>query len=424
MQKKHIFYRLLLWLWAAIPFSCSENPHQLTLNILDGDVPGMVKDTTLFAIADTSYQVRTKVNNQYSLRLILGQLNNFEARPILRFTSYLTLPDSAIVDSAKIQLSSAGIVSSGEPLPFIATIYPALSVWTSNVDSVWSDYQQNIDKGKPLAQLQIDPRDTLGINYIFTLNSDGIDLTKVWADTGTHPDDNYGVMVDFDQANFLQYFYAINSTRDPKLLLTYHLPSDTSVYRDTLNGTYDAFVYQGDFPKVDQRNYVSSLLVNHTLLKFDLLGFFNSQPKDISLLSANLQLPLDLENSLIDPHYSLANQVTLKLQSDFTDPAIVIDSTKNRFALATRWASDSSYIEISADDNRKKLSEILRLQLNEPDSSIGLVLSFIDSRDPSSTFSDELEFFSYLAYFKRTYPDADKHPRLKITYWVPASPRL
>ncbi len=424
MQNNHTFYRVFICLWIAALLGCSENPHQLAMNILDSEIPGIVKDTTLFAVADTSYYGLRKVNTQYSLRLILGHLNNFEARPILRFTSYLTLPDSAIVDSAKIQLSSAGIVSKGTPMPFTATIYPALSVWTSNVDSVWNDYQQNIDKSKPLAQLQIDPRDTTGIDYIFTFNSEGIELAKVWADTGTHPDNNYGVFVDFDQANFLQYFYAINTTRDPKLLLTYHLPSDTTVYRDTLNGTYDAFIYQGEFPRVDQRNYVASLLVNHTLLKFDLPGFFNSQSQNISLLSANLQLPLDLENSLIDPHYGLANQVALKLSSEFNDPALVVDSTKGRFALATRWASDSSYIEINADDNREKLAEILRQQLTEPDSSIGLVLSFIDSRDASSTFANELEFFSYIAYYKRTQADANKHPRLKITYWVPARPRL
>jgi hypothetical protein len=402
--------------------SCSENPHQLTVNILNSEIPGIIKDTTLFAVQDTSYQVRTKVNTQYSYRLLLGNSYNFEARPILRFTSYLTVPDSAMVDSAKIQLFAAGSISSETPTSFNSTLYPVLNIWTSNVDSVWSDYLQNIDRNKPLGQSQINPSDS--IDYIFTLNSDGIDLVKVWADTATDPNNNFGVLVDFEQADFLQYLYAINSGKDPQLIISYHLPSDTAVYGDTLNGTYDAFVYQGTIPKIADRNYVSTLLVNHTLLKFELAGFLASQPNELSLISANLQLPIDLENSLIDPYYGLGNQVILKLESSLDNSTLKIDSTVNRFALCTSWSNDSSYLEINADANRTKLAEMIRQQLSQPQDTNGFVISFIDSRNASTTFSDEIQFYSYLAYFKRTHLNPAYHPRLKLTYWIPASPRL
>jgi len=75
------------------------------------------------------------------------------------------------------------------------------------------------------------------------------------------------------------------------LIISYHLPGDTAVYGDTLNGTYDAYIYTGSIPKIEDRNYVSSLVVNHTLLKFDLAGFLASQPNEISLLSAELTAP-------------------------------------------------------------------------------------------------------------------------------------
>jgi hypothetical protein len=422
VQVRYSFLATISWLMAVILFSCSENPHQLTVNILNSETPGIIKDTTLFAVEDTSYQVRTKVNTQYSYRLLLGSAYNFEARPILRFTSYYTVPDSAMVDSAKIQLFAAGSISSGTPTSFSSTLYPVLNVWTSNIDSVWSDYLQNIDRNKPLGQSQIDPSDSS--NYIYTLNSDGIELVKVWADTATDPNDNFGVLVDFEQADFIQYLYAINTGIDPQLIISYHLPSDTAVYGDTLNGTYDAYIYQGTIPKIADRNYVSTLLVNHTLLKFELAGFLANQPNEFSLISANLQLPIDLNNSLIDPYYGLGNQATLKLESILDDPTFEADSTVNRFALITSWSSDSSYLEINADANRTKLAEMIRQQLSQPSDTNGFVISFINSRDASSTFSDEIEFYSYLAYFKRTQINAAYCPRLKLTYWIPASPRL
>jgi len=422
VQKRSFYFNIFIWLVTVVLISCSENPHQLTVNVLNSEIPGFVKDTTLLAVQDTSYQVKTKVNTQYSYRLLLGGAFGLEARPILRFTSYLTVPDSAIVDSAKIQLSAAGSVSPGTPTFIDATIYPIVNIWTTNVDSVWGDYLQNIDRNKPLGQLEINPSDTL--DYIFNLNSDGIEMVKVWADTATDPVDNYGVIIDFDQADFIQYLYAINSTKDPQLIISYHLPGDTAVYGDTLNGTYDAYVYEGSIPRIDERNYASSLIVNNTLLKFDLAGFLANQPSEISLISANLQIPVDMENSLVDPNYGLANQVTLKLITDINNPAVEVDSTKGLFAITTYWASDSSYIETSADASRKMLAEMIRQQLVQPADSNGFVISFIDSRETSSTIIDEIEFYSYLAYYKRTHPNPANHPRLKITYWIPASSRL
>lgn len=422
VQKTSTNLKIFFWLFALMVISCSENPHQLTVNVLNSEILGIVKDTTLLATEDTSYQVRTKVNTQFSYRLLLGRAFGLEARPILRFTSYLTVPDSAIVDIAKIKLSAAGSVSAGNPTSISATIYPALNSWTSNEDSVWGDYLLNIDRTKPLGQLQIDPSDTL--DYIFELNSDGVELVRVWADTATAPDENCGVLIDFDQADFIQYLYAINSTKDPQLIISYHLPGDTAVYGDTLNGTYDAYIYAGSIPKIEDRNYVSSLLVNHTLLKFDLAGFLASQPNEISLLSAELQLPIDLENSLIDPNYGLANQVTLKLITDIDNSEIEVDSTNGRFAIITSWAEDSSYVVTNPDANRKNLAEMIRQQLAQPADSNGFVISFIDSRETSRAVSDEIEFYSYLAYYKRTHPYAANQPLLKITYWIPASSRL
>jgi len=177
----------------------------------------------------------------------------------------------------------------------------------------WDDFEQNIDRNTLLSELQIEPDDTN--NYRFTFNDAGLDLVRTWADTSTTPDENFGIIIDFDQADFIQYFSAINSGGDPLMFIQYSLPEDTAVYRDTLLANYDAFIYEGDFSRQPERNYSSSLIEYHQILNFDLSGLLTVYNNEITVLSANLQVPVDLEHSLIDPLYSISNIVVLKRSS-------------------------------------------------------------------------------------------------------------
>ncbi|UCF64330.1 MAG: hypothetical protein JSW33_00450 [bacterium] len=414
------FFLLIISL--LIFFSCSEDPHQLILNVYDKEIPGVVKDTTLLVVSDTTRFHTSRVNTQFSLRLGFGSVDTLECRPIIRFTDYSTIPDSAQIDSAWIYLDGNNSISNGNVSPITARLHPILGSWKTNLDEVWNDYTQNIDRNTLLAELQISPDDTN--NYTFTLNDAGLELARTWADTATSPDENFGLIIDFDQANFIQYFSAINSGGDPVLFLQYSLPSDTAVYRDTLLANYDAFLYKGGFPRESDRNYSSSLIEYHTTLDFDFSSFLAAYNNEVTILSANLQLPVDLNHSLIDPLYDISNIVVLKLDTLNLD-SLVADSSTGLFARLNNWSDDSSYIEIGTNDNRTTLSTMIRQKLSTGKKTASYIISVIDdASNKSSRVSHEKEQFCYLSFFTYKDPDLLKRARLQIEYWVPAKPRI
>jgi len=415
---KYFLLIILLFLLS----SCSEDPHQLIVNVYNEEVPGVVKDTTLLVMSDTTYFKTSRVNTQFSLRIGLGSIDSLECRPIIRFTDYSTIPDSAQIDSAWIHLDGNNSLSKGNASPIAARLHPIGGLWTNNLDEVWNDYTQNIDRNTLLAELQISPDDTN--NYTFTLNDAGLDLVRTWADTATTPDENFGLIIDFDQADFIQYFSAINSGGDPVLLLQYSLPADTTVYWDTLLANYDAFIYEGGFPRQPNRNYASSLIEYHSLLNFDFSGFLASNNNEVTILSANLQLPVDLNYSLLDPLYDISNIVVLKLDTLKSD-SLVADSSTGLFARLNYWSDDSSYIEIGSNDNRTTLSTMIRQELSTGKTTAAYIISVIDdASNKSSRVSHEKEQFSYLSFFTYRDPDVLRRARLNIEYWVPAKPRI
>jgi hypothetical protein len=401
---------------------CSENPHQLIVNILEEQSPGTVKDTTLYALQDTSYFITSRVSNRSSLRLLLGSAYGIQARPIFRFTDFSSFPDSLQIDSVSLKLYAFKNISSDESTPFSATIYPidSSSVWSSNTDSVWNEYPNNIDMTKPLGETEISPSDTG--EFVFHLNDDGLDFVRLWADTATKIEDNAGMIIEFQQANFLQYFHAITPSStdlpDPELLL---FSGDTTY---TISANFDAFIYEGEIPRIENRDYVSSLIVYNSLYKFDLKNFIAHQPEGVNILSANIQIPIDRGNSLIDKDYGINNQIILNLKSEFGSASVEVDSTAGKFTVVNSWAEDSSYVEVNASSNRKILAALIKTIVNDTESPESFVLSFVNSTSSSVTAINAIDFYSYLAYYKRTEQDPGKRTRLIITYWVPAKPRL
>jgi hypothetical protein len=407
--------------------ACNEDPHQLIVNIYNEEIPGVVKDTTILVMQDTSHFQTSEVSTQFALRLGLGSVENLECRPIFRFTDYSPIPDSAQIDSAWVKLFANGSVNEGSSMPFTARMHPIYNAqydpWKGNLDSIWNDPDLSIDRGTTLSELQITPDDTN--DYLFTLNEDGLELVRTWADTATTPDENYGFILDFEIADYIQYLSAISSGGDPQLILRYSFPSDTTLYRDTLLANYDAYLFEGDFPRRPDRNYTSTLNVHNTALLFNMNDFLSQAGGEVTILSANLELPLDRGNSLIDPVYDISNLVILNLESDFEKKEIISDSTIGFYAILNSWAEDSSYVQLGANDNRRTLANMIRVQLINPEEPIGFMIHIIDNAaNRSSPINYEKEQFSYLAFYTGEETDLLKWARLKIEYWIPAKPRI
>ena len=417
----------LVLLTGIVIFQCSENPIDLNPDLVGSNILGTLKDTTLYAINDSSYQTESIISTQFSSRLILGSVAGFEARPIFRITNFAEVPDSATITDAQFRLVRAGISSIGIGTPISVSIYPVLNAWTTNLDEVWDDYQQNIDPSISYATFDIDPEDTTDI--LVELNAEGLDkvinwFNLYWTDPDSISPENTGFLLDFQNANFLQYFYAINSGYDPTMIVTYTIPNDTTITTDTLLFNFDAFIYSGEIPKISERNYVATLFPHSTLLQFDLKSFLDMLPRDVSLNSANLQLYIDRENSLINSELGISQTVTLKL-TKITETGVTVDSTLGSFIETNQWGSDSTYIEIKSGSSRKNLARVyIPPQLINIDSTSGLVISIIETLSTSQKITNERDYYSYLAFYTAKDPNVALRPKLIIKYWLPPQPRL
>lgn len=395
--------------------ACSDNPVALENNLDNPLVGKDVIDTTLYAIMDTTYMISSKLNNQFSKRLAIGIYKGFEARPILRFTK--NLPDGAIFTSARIQFKSDGFLSDGNPAAFTATAFPVQSVWISNLDSVWSDYTQNFDNTNPLGEIEINPSQS--DTFSLKLNAAGLEFLSVWADTN-RADENGGMILDFSQANYLQYLTSINvdvdptSVVEPMLIFDYHTASDPATQTDTTSATFDAYVYSVEIPVLPERDYVSSQVNYSTLLKFDLEGLLAKYPQGIDIVSANLQLPVDRQNSLFDAENPLEMSVQ-KLLSDIDSKSVKVDSSFQYVMNFSQWSADSSYMEIVSGDERQRFARfVIQSQLGGLLTSSGLVVDF----------NDKSTSYSYVAFYKRETVNKELAPRLVLTFRIAPSSRF
>lgn len=398
---------LLQMLWMG----CNDNPLELPNETYTPQNVGSVKDTTLFAVSDTTYLVQTHLSTDFSDRLLIGTVDNFQARPIMRFT---TLPDSALFQEIKIRFVSAGTLSVNPGQAFTATAYPVLNKWESNTDSVWTDYQQNFDASKPLGDVQISTAtsDTL---YLI-LNQNGIDEFNAWSSAISN-DANPGIILDFSAADFIKYFTSRNSSENPMLVFTYkNSPNDTTVIADSVIATFDAVVYQGAPTPVANRNYASSFAVYNSLYKFDLENFLSKFPGGVEIISANLQLWVDRGNTLLDPHFG-ADLRVFKLTSEIENSSVVIDSSTSRIIQFSQWSADSSFLEVNSGGERQRLArqiiqpQLIGLQDNKP---YGLAVGFLNNNT----------HYSYFAFYKRNAGSAARRPRLILKYQIPPETRF
>jgi hypothetical protein len=410
-----------------IIFQCSENPIDLNPDLVGTKILGTLKDTTLYAINDSSYQTESIVSTQLSTRLIIGSTDGFESRPAFRIWYFAQVPDSATILDAKLDLVRSGIFSKGMASPMTVSIHPVLNGWTTNTDEVWDNYQQNIDPSVSYATFDIDPEDTTDI--LVELNADGLDkvidwFNLYWADPDSISPENAGIMLDFQNADFLQYFYALNSGYNPTMIVNYTIPNDTTITTDTLLFNFDAFIYSGEIPKIAERNYVATLFPHSTLLQFDLKSFLDMLPRDVSLNSANLQLYIDRENSLINSELGISQTVTLKL-TKITETGVAVDSTLGKYIETNQWGSDSTYLEIKSGSSRKNLAIVfIQPQLINIDSTSGLVISIIEALSASQIITNQRDYYSYLAFYTTKDPNMALRPKLTIKYWLPPPPRL
>lgn len=410
---------ILLILMLAMLIGCSEDPVALEKNIYNPDIQGTLKSDTLYATKDTTYLVNTKVNTGFSSRLLVGQYRGLKARPVFRFTNFDSVPDSAQIQGAKVRLTIRGIAGPTTSPSFPVSAFPVQNKWENNLDSI------NYDHTTSLGDTLVTASPTDSLLYI-EMNNLGIEKVNFWSDTA-NPDENYGMILDFDpgMANFIRYFSSINSSDDPSLIVFYTLPDTSGTFSDTISATFDTYIYDGSlfFIPNSDLNYVSTLIAYNTLLQFDLEGFHQKYPEGTVINSANLQITVNRDSSLINPGFDVRNLEILKLTTQIDNQEVVADSTNGLFAGISQWIEDT--LETKREEDRRRLAQnFIQAQLRNLESPHGMIISFIDVVDPNTKISNEKDFYSYLGFYSSENPVKQVRPRLILTFWVPPRPRF
>ncbi|GAB4340734.1 MAG: hypothetical protein Kow0037_26770 [Calditrichia bacterium] len=413
MTKKFFLLLLLLALITTLLTNCSDKPLDLESDLIS-NTTAILKDTTLYPIADTTYALSKEIQTDFAERLFLGSFEGLTARPIFRFTD---IPDSVSFLSARLRMLTIGSARRGQPAGFTATIYPVLSVWESNLDSVWNDYAANVDYSKTLGQFEVKPSANDTIDIPFT--NEGVNLLTQWSANYDDTDQNPGFTIDFTAADFLQYYYSRNSSEFPRLVYTYQVPNDTTVYTDSSQATFDAYIFDFDYQPAPDRNTVTPLVMHNTLLKFDLEAFLQKFPDGVDIVSANLQLFVDHAQSHIDSVYKLNLEIR-PLESDITTNPPVIDSTSTRYALFSSWNSDSSAIQVPESEYRITLARsFIQSQLNDIRTNADSTANY---HGIAVRFRDQINQWSFFSFYKRQHPQYK--PRLILKYQEPVEPRF
>jgi hypothetical protein len=404
-----IFCAVMLW-------QCDENPQPVALTERVGEI---VVDT-LYAIDDTLYTINRRISTLNTSSIYLGSANGYTFRLIMRFSNFPDA-DSMKIDTAWIRFPGKGIYvdKNTTPVEFTASGYPIINEWSSDTVDVWDDYESNVDFSSSIGNLTVTTSQKDSIYFHF--NEFGLQRLNAWVDTVASGIPNNGFALDFTSANFAKEFQGRDAVAAAGPYLFFHYTfqkdttingSDTTVTRETtdsLLAIQDAYKFTGEFLPIAERLHITSLDTPWvTLLKFDLEVLKQRYPLGIIIENANLQLPVDWENTLLNENRG-ANLQLLPLASELSDSNVKINSSYLTSGLAvslTQFSDDSTYIETTEGTARQILArQYIQAQLNNPNFSEGF---YIEDRTPS-------EHLSTSSYFRHNYQNPQRRPRLILT---------
>lgn len=405
-MKNKVTFMIFLWFMiitgGMLLTNCEDNPNPIALKDRDSQI---VTDT-LYAIQDTTYALHKVITTLNSGRLLLGSQEDFNFRIILKF-SLLNKPDTLEIDNAWIRFITLE-ASGNMPTEFTATGYPAVNSWIADTSKVWEGYPNNVDFRQPLGEMLVttERSDTA----IFRFNNLGLQTLRAWADTSDSS--NNGMVIDYASANFVKEFLARSATENKGVFLfiadSVQTDSGKIAVVDSFLAITDAFLIDGQFYPPPQRDYTSTLKPWVTLLEFNLDTLKQIYQSGIVIISANLQLPVDWDNTLIHRDFG-PNLQLLPLTSALDDSSVAIDSTfigiQSVIVDLNHYSQDSTYVEITSGGERQEFAATyIQRKLNFPDVYKGLYIENKIQNQHLANFS----------FYKHNFADPKRRPRVII----------
>jgi hypothetical protein len=219
------------------------------------------------------------------------------------------------------------------------------------------------------------------------------------------------MVLDFTSANFVKEFQARNSpANEGVFLFVADSISQDSAAVDSFLAITDAFLVEGQFQPTPDRDHVTTLTPWATVLDFNLDTLKQIYPDGFIVISANLQLPVDWDNTFPHPDFGPNLQMFPLKTNPATPDTIAIDPAFIGNAALTvglnGFNEDSTYIEVREGQDRQKLSiyYIQNILNSNPGQYTGY---YIEHK-----FQDS--YLTNFSFFKRNYIDPGRRPRLII----------
>jgi hypothetical protein len=286
----YYFFTLIISL-----YGCSDDRPIQGFDLADPAERGEVINLTLSSIELEETFRDTTAATGASAILSLGLFDNREARILLK---YENIPDTLLIVGASIVLFTRNVI--GESMqPFTATIHQVTNDWEEF--SVTDETFQNSFDANVLGTASIFPTvgDTSAVDSLAAVEAVRIDfdnpqLVIDWVDS-TSMVDNYGVLINFSNSNFIKDFFSINNDANQPRLELYFLRNGSE--RDTTFtvASADAFLVRSLTEPSVGPLYVDNVFSRQSIVKFDL----SSIPRESTINKAILQLNVKRENSIL-----------------------------------------------------------------------------------------------------------------------------
>jgi len=392
-------------------FGCTENDGNVGKNINDPGFSGVVVDTLLYpAVTDTF--VKQQINSSQSSTMYIGQNGGFKAKFLVKFTYFTNLPDSFLLDSAFIRLTTADYFGD------TTAVYPDFAGSVHQLTEMLPEddwYESSVTWDSVVAY------DAVSL-YDFTI-SQSVDTDSVYfaIDTGilgqwikadtTSP--NMGLIFDYSgEAQFLKRFFSSENsdTTLKPLLKIYFTPYDstagdtawTAGEADSLNIYAGNDVYVGiDTVELDAgRLYLGRTQAYRSMFQFDLRPYFPAFGIYINKLE--FILFTDTLHTLYLGDMTTVSPFKMTSGAWLTDPGEAefdfYSGSTNVITGDSIVVDISSYTSLSSSNN----------WLENPDLNYGFMLKF----GVESGYIARLPIYPYEA------PEVNKRPYLHVIYSV------
>ena len=307
------FFLPIVVLYLICLTSCGSDKSIQGFSKDDGFDPndkGVVADTLITTLEIEETFSDTLVATGNAPLLLLGAFKNIETNILLKFEN---IPDTVTITNATISIRTRELLGDNRnKSSFMASIHAVREDWEEG--KVTEDNFANSFDANAIASAEIlsvsgtalDSNVTRIETVRFSLNSEGVDLVKSWADTTL---ENFGFLVNFDldQSLFIKEFYSKDALTQPLPTLDLEILDGTE--KDTLfiPVTADAYLFSSLIEPPAGRLYVDNVFSRQTVVKFDLSGIDSLA----TINRADLILTLDRDNSIIGVDPFILQMITL-----------------------------------------------------------------------------------------------------------------